>query len=63
MADNIHLIGAEQVSNAGHNMSQAAENMNRAAREIGYVLERQQQFMSQWLIDFKTIMEEKNERI
>lgn len=34
MADYVTLLGAEQVSNAGHNMQGAAETMTRAANQI-----------------------------
>ena len=34
MSEHIHLIGAEQIQNAGGNMRQAAEEMQRAASKI-----------------------------
>ena len=58
MGENIHLIGAEQVSGAGHTMSHAAAEMRRAASSIEDSLYRHQQFMTQWLQDLETIMTE-----
>lgn len=59
MSERIHLIGSEQVSSAGHNMSHAAEEMKRAASHIEDTMYRHQQFMSQWLVDLERIMERK----
>lgn len=59
MADYIHLIGAEQVSGAGHNMSHAAAEMRSAASSIGDTMFRHQQFMTQWLLDLERVMEKK----
>ena len=34
MGESIHLIGSEDVSRAGHNISSAASEMSRAAQSI-----------------------------
>lgn len=60
MADYMTLLGAEQVSNAAGTMSNAADKMQRAASEIGYAFERHQRFLEQWLIDFRDVVESKN---
>ena len=56
--ETIHLVGAEQVSSAGHNMNHAAADMKRAADTIEHTLFQHQQFMTQWLADFQTILEQ-----
>lgn len=54
----IHLIGAEQISSAGHNMSHAASDMLRAASAIEDTMHRHQQFMTQWLQTLEQILTE-----
>ena len=49
MSDTIHLIGAEQVQQAAHRMSHAADEMQRAASAIAESNERQRQFLDDWL--------------
>jgi len=57
MTDFIHLIGAEDVSNAGRNISSAASDMQRAAGSIDETFRNFQNFLEEWLIDFKEIVE------
>ncbi len=58
MSNYMTLVGAEQVSGAGHNMTHAAAQMSRAASSIEDTMFRHQQFMTQWLIDLERIMTE-----
>lgn len=51
------LVGAEQVSNAGHNIRAAAAEMQSAASLIQSALDQHQRFMQQWLEDFGAIVE------
>lgn len=57
MAEYIHLIGAEDVSRAGNSIRSAAEEMNRAASNMEDVMQRQRQFMDDWLIHFADVLE------
>lgn len=54
--ETIVLMGAEDVSRAGHNMSNAAEEMKRAAAQIEDSLFRHQRFLDDWLIRLEQIM-------
>lgn len=58
MGEHIHLLGAEQVEKAGHNISSAADQMQRAASSMEDTLQRHQHFMSQWLIDLERVIQE-----
>ena len=49
----VTLIGTEQVQNAAHTMSSAAEQMSRAASSIHETMWRHQQFMDEWLLRFE----------
>lgn len=49
MSEYVTLMGAEQVSVAGHNMVRAAEEMRRAAGNIEEVLRHHQRFMEEWI--------------
>ena len=59
MSEYIHLIGAEDVRSAGHNMASAASDMNRAASNFESVFERHQRFMDDWLQRLENILEDK----
>ena len=50
------LMGAEQVGRAGHNMSSAAEQMNRAAGQIDEALRQHQRFLDDWLLRFEALI-------
>lgn len=58
MAEYIHLIGAEEVSRAGHNMSSAASEMNRAASSIDDSLRQHQRFLDDWLARLESVMKQ-----
>jgi hypothetical protein len=57
MSDYITLMGAEEVSRAGHSMRDAASSMNSAASTISNALEQHQRFMDDWLYRMKAILE------
>jgi aromatic ring-opening dioxygenase catalytic subunit (LigB family) len=59
MAEYIHLIGAEDVRSAGHTMSSAAQEMQRAAGNISHALEMHQRFLDDWLLRFQSIVDDK----
>lgn len=48
MTDYVHLVGAEDVSRAGHNMQAAAETMQRAISSIDYPLLQLNQQLEQF---------------
>lgn len=56
MTEYVHLVGAEDVSHAGHNMREAAVAMKHAADEIDHALRQHQQFMEDWLQRFEQIV-------
>lgn len=53
----ITLLGSEQVQSAANTMRSAAEEMQRAASETGYALERHQRFMDDWLSRLEAILQ------
>ena len=55
MSDYMTLLGAEDVRSAGRQMQQAAHEMSTAAETIRWALEQHQQFMNQWLADYRDI--------
>lgn len=56
MSEYVTLMGAEQVQSAARTMSQAANEMVRAASNIDNALERHERFMSEWLNRFEQIL-------
>lgn len=50
MAENVYLIGAEDVRSAASTMKSSADEMSRAASSIAHSLECHQRFMDDWLI-------------
>lgn len=56
MTEYVTLIGAEDVSRAGHNMASAADTMNRAAGNLDDALRRHQRFMDDWLQRFEQVL-------
>ena len=60
MSNYVHLIGTEQVSSAGHRISDAASDMSRAAASLDDSLRRHEQFMENWLDRLERIMSNKN---
>ena len=59
MPDYITLMGAEDVSRAGHRMQSAAEQMSRAAGTIDEALFRHQRFLDEWLQRLESALLEK----
>lgn len=59
MSEYIHLIGAEDVRSAGHQMACAASDMNRAASNFESVFEGHQRFMDDWLQRLENVLEDK----
>ena len=57
--DYITLMGAEEVSRAGHNMQAAGQSMNSAASNLGEVLQQHQRFMDDWLYRFEAALQER----
>lgn len=55
----MHLVGAEDVRRAGSNMNEAAQNMRSAASHIDSAMQEHQRFMTDWLREFREIMEAK----
>lgn len=56
MADYVQLIGAEEVSSAGHRMREAASTMSSAASSIDGSLDRHQRFLDDWLLRFEAVL-------
>lgn len=52
----VHLIGTEQVGNAGRRIEVAAENINRAVGNLDEVLQRHRLFLEDWLQKFEQIL-------
>ena len=59
MPDYITLMGAEDVTRAGHRMQSAADQMSRAASTIDEALFRHQRFLDEWLQRLETTMQAK----
>lgn len=55
--ERILLVGTEEVSRAGHNISSAAEEMKLAASNIESALLNHQQFLDRWLEQYQAITE------
>ena len=62
MSEHIHLIGAEDVRSAGHQMASAASDMNCAAGNFESVFFQHQRFMDDWLQQFESAIETLNEK-
>ena len=56
MMETMLLVGSEDVSRAGHNMCQAANEMLRAAMAIEDSFTRNQQFLDRWLQDLERVI-------
>lgn len=57
MSEYVHLLGAEDVKRAGHEMRQAAEQMQRATSEMAELLRMNQRWMDEWLERFQAVLE------
>lgn len=55
--DSIHLSGAEDVRRAANTMSHAAEGMKSAANTIAEAIDRQRDFMDQWMMRLEAAVE------
>lgn len=55
--DYVTLLGAEQVSRAGHTIDAAAQTMVRAAMMIDESNRQHQHFMTNWLAEFSAALE------
>ena len=57
MSDYITLLGAEDVSRAGHNMQGAAERMSSVVSNLEGVLERHERWMDDWLMRLEQVFD------
>lgn len=63
MSEYVHLLGAEDVRRAGHEMRQAAEEIKRAASAIEESVRLQQRLMDDWLERFQAVLERGGENV
>jgi hypothetical protein len=56
VSDYITLMGAEEVSRAGHNMQSAASDMRLSVSNLSEVLQQQQRFMDDWLQRLEAVL-------
>ena len=61
MSEYIHLIGAEDVSRAGHNMQSAAERMSSVVSSLDDVLERHRRWADDWLLRLEQVFDKQKE--
>ncbi len=61
MSEYIHLIGAEDVRSAGHQIASTASDINRAASNFESVFESHQRFIDDSLQRFQIILEDHNQ--
>lgn len=57
MSGYVTLLGAEDVRAAASTMSSAASEMQRAASNVSDAFEAHQRFLTDWLQDFQTILD------
>lgn len=57
MSEYIHLVGAEDVQRAGITMSQAADDMQRAASSIDFAVERLLQGLNEFACRMEALKE------
>lgn len=50
------LVGAEQLSSAMYSLRSTAERMQQASASYEYAIQRQQQFMDDWLQRFEAVL-------
>ena len=53
-----HLLGAEAVKNAAHQMQGAADDMIRVASTMASALLQHQRFMDEWLTRLESVLAE-----
>jgi len=58
MGDYVTLLGSEDVVRAGHNISGAADTMNRAAENFGYHVDRLEQILTTHIAELDRITTE-----
>jgi len=58
MPEHVHLIGAEEVSRAGSQISSAAGDMQRAASSLDQSLFNLRQYLDDWLNRFECVLNE-----
>lgn len=58
----VHLIGAEQVTNAASRMRDAANEMMHAANSISETYMLQQRWMEEWIQRFEVALANKKEK-
>lgn len=56
MSEFVYLVGAEEVTRAGHAMEQAAREMNGAATCIADALARHERFLDEWLDHMESVL-------
>lgn len=56
MPEYVTLLGAESVQQAGHHISQAAQEFNRSVGYLSEVLAQHQRFMDDWLEQFRVLL-------
>jgi len=54
----IFLLGSEDVSKAGHNMSYAAQEMIKAANYVDETFRTQQRLMNEWLDRLEQVLKQ-----
>lgn len=58
MAEYVHLMGADDVRNAGNTMASAASEMRSAASSMAHSFECHQRFLDDWLGRFEAVIEQ-----
>ncbi len=58
MENYVTLMGAEKVSQAGSQMSSAAEEIKRAVGNFDHALFQHRQFLNDWLARFESVLQE-----
>jgi hypothetical protein len=57
MPEYIHLIGAEDIRSASHNIRNAGDEMSRAANQISESVDRMSRVLNDFLDDFRRLLE------
>lgn len=55
MNNYVTLLGAEEVTRAGHSIANAARQMQQAASQMDEALRHHQMFLTQWLDEYRQI--------
>lgn len=59
----VHLVGAEQVSNAAHTIQSAATDMRNAGSNMAEALQQHQRFLDDWLNRFEAVLTKLEPRV